>query len=289
MTLVWLLTAAGAPAFAQDPHAGHHAPANETPSTSTDGQPAADLPVGDAAAPAPAADFMADRKFDAARMARAREILAEEHGGMRISTVMASLLEYTTTSDGSGYHWDAEAWYGGDRQRVGLKTEGEGRDVASLATGEVQALYSRAIGRYTDVHAGVRYEWEPDGRAHAVLAVESLMPYWFDVQASLFVSDRGDVSSRLEGSYDLQITQRWILQPRAELLFAAEDVPDAGIGSGLATAELGLRLRYEIRRELAPYVGVSLDRRLGRTADYARAAGDEPRETRYVLGVRAWF
>jgi copper resistance protein B len=253
--------------------------------------PTADsLPVGDAPAPPVVRDNLADRIYGAAKMDRARAILAEEHGGMTMSKVMANLAEYTTASHGDGgYRWDAEAWIGGDRHRAVFKTEGAGLASDGVADAEAQALYSRAIGRYTDVQAGIRYELRPEGRAHAAVALESLLPYWFKVHAALFVSDRGDVSSRLEGSYDFQITQRWILQPRAELLLSADDVPDAGIGSGLATAEVGLRLRYEIRREFAPYLGVSVDRRLGRTADYAHAGGDGARETRFVLGLRGWF
>jgi copper resistance protein B len=239
------------------------------------------LPVGDAAAPAVVSDSLADRVYDAAKMDRSRAILAEEHGGAAVSKVMGNLLEYTSASDGGGYRWDAEAWYGGDRQRFVFKTEGEGLRRTELGAADMQALYSRAIGRYTDVQAGARYELRPDGRAYATVAVESLLPFWFKVQAALFLSDRGDVSSRLEGHYDLRLTQRWILQPRAEISLAAQDVPD--------TAELGLRLRYEVRRELAPYVGVNFERRFGRTTDIPRTTGDDVRDISFLLGLRAWF
>ncbi len=115
------------------------------------------------------------------------------------------------------------------------------------------------------------------------------MPYWFEVEASLFLSDRGDFFGRLEGSHDLRLTQRLILQPRIELELAAQNVPDANIGSGLSSAEFGLRLRYDIRKEFAPYIGVNFEKNFGKTADFARAAGEENDDTTVVIGLRAWF
>ena len=116
-----------------------------------------------------------------------------------------------------------------------------------------------------------------------------MLPYWIAVEAALFVSTRGELLARAEGTYDLRLAQRVILQPRVELNFAAQDTPDTRTGSGLANAELGLRLRYEIRREFAPYIGVSYDRKLGRTADYARLNGEDVGGVAFVAGVAAWF
>jgi copper resistance protein B len=260
--------------------------ATDPASTPTTG---ASLPVGDAPAPATVRDSLADRVYGTAAMDRARAVLAEEHGGARVSKVMGDILEYTSAPDGGGYRWDAEAWYGGDRHRFVFKTEGDGARRAGLDAAEAQALYSRAAGRYTDLQAGARYEFEPDGRIYATLAVESLLPGWLKVQGALFVSDRGDAFARLEGNYDLRLTQRWILQPRAELSAAARDVPEHETGSGMSSVEIELRLRYEIRREFAPYIGISFERSLGRTADLVRAAGDDVEETAVVLGVRAFF
>jgi copper resistance protein B len=247
------------------------------------------LPVGDAPAPATVRDSLADHVYGTAAMERARAVLAEEHGGARISKVMGDILEFTSTPDGSGYRWDAEAWYGGDRHRIVFKTEGDGARREGLDAAEAQALYSRAVGRYTDLQAGARYELEPDGRIYATLAVESLLPGWLKVQGALFVSDRGDTFARLEGHHDLRLTQRLILQPRAELSAAAQDVPDHEIGSGMSSVECELRLRYEIRREFAPYIGVSFERSLGRTAALLRAAGGDVEETAFVVGIRAFF
>ncbi|HEU4516564.1 MAG TPA: copper resistance protein B [Steroidobacteraceae bacterium] len=263
------------PAFAQDPHAGHVMP---PPST-----------VGDAPPPAVIRDGAVDRFYGTAAMDRARAMLADEHGGAPTSKVMANIVEYAAVDEGSGYRWDLEAWYGGDIHRFVFKSEGEGVQGDGATRAEAQALYSRAIGRYTDVQAGVRYDFEPQGRAYATVAVESLLPYWIELEAAAFLSDRGDAFGRLEASHDLRFTQRLILQPRIELEIAAQDVPESGTGSGVSSAELGLRLRYDVRREFAPYIGVNFQKSFGETADFARAAGEDEEETSFVVGLRAWF
>ena len=140
------------------------------------------------------------------------------------------------------------------------------------------------------MQAGVRHDFKPGpARTYAAIGFEGIAPYWFDVEGALFLSDKGDLLGRLEGYYDQRVTQRLILQPRVELNFAAQDVPANGIGSGLSDAELGLRLRYEIKREFAPYVGISWERKIGGSARFARAAGDRVQSTSLVLGIRAWF
>ena len=126
-------------------------------------------------------------------------------------------------------------------------------------------------------------------RTYATVGFEGLAPYWFEVEGALFLSDKGDLLARAEAYYDQRITQRLILQPRAELNFAAQDDRRRGVGSGISDLELGLRLRYELAREFAPYVGVSWDRKLGDTARFARAAGEGASDTSLVAGVRFWF
>lgn len=276
------------PAASKDTHAGHSMPRDGEDSA----EPlltAAAQPVGKTPPPPVIIDNAADRVYGLTPMGRARGVLADEHGGDLISKVMGNILEYTSASEGDGYRWDVEAWYGGDEHRFVFKTEGEGSQRDEVETAEMQALYSRAVGRFTDVQAGVRYDLEPDGRAFATVAVESLLPYWFELETALFVSERGDVFGRFEGSYDLRLTQRLILQPRVELELAAQRVLEDRIGSGFSSAELGLRLRYDVRREFAPYIGVSLERVFGRTANFARLAGEEVQDTTFVAGLRAWF
>ena len=126
-------------------------------------------------------------------------------------------------------------------------------------------------------------------RTYATIGVEGLAPYWFEIDAAAFLSTEGELTARVGAYYDQRVTQRLILQPRVELDLAAQDVPAAGIGAGLNEAELGLRLRYEIAREFAPYVGVSWRRKTGRSADYARASGEDAGGAALVLGIRAWF
>ncbi|WP_374516184.1 copper resistance protein B, partial [Brevundimonas sp.] len=116
-----------------------------------------------------------------------------------------------------------------------------------------------------------------------------LAPHWWEVDAAAFLSTEGDLTARVEAEYDQRLTQRLILQPRFEVDLSASDIPELGLGSGLTSVEAGLRLRYEFRREFAPYVGVEWSRALGDTADLVEAAGGDPEETRFVLGLRAWF
>ena len=151
------------------------------------------------------------------------------------------------------------------------------------------ALWSRAIAPFFDFQAGVRQDLTGPERTHAVIGIQGLMPYRFEVDAAAFVSTKGDVTARIEGELDQRITQRLILQPRAELALSAQDIPELGIGAGLDRIEAGLRLRYEFAREFAPYVGVSQEWRIGDSADFARAAGEDPSVTNYVVGVRFWF
>ncbi|MDR6787245.1 copper resistance protein B [Sphingomonas sp. BE138] len=241
------------------------------------------LPPGDAPAPAPVAPTYADRFWGADAMAPARARLRHEHGGMTFSQVMLNIAEYQPRRGADGYRWDVEAWFGGDVDRLVIKSEGDGR-IGDRATGEVQALYSRAIGPYFNLQGGVRQEVGTD-RRYAVAGIEGLAPYWFDVEATAFLSDRGDMLARIEGYYDQRITQRLILQPRAELNLSAQDVPRDRIGAGLVDAELGVRLRYEIRREFAPYVGIAWERAFGDTRTY-RGRGDG---ATLAIGVRTWF
>jgi copper resistance protein B len=222
-------------------------------------------------------------------MAVARVQLQREHGAATTWKVMANLAEYQARAGADGYRWDGQAWFGGDIHRLVLKSEGEGTRGEGVEAAELQALYSRAVGVYTDVQVGIRQDFEPRARTYATIGFETLLPYWFDLEGAAFLSNKGELLARLEGLYDLRLTNRLILQPRAELNFAAQDTAATRTGSGLTNAELGLRLRYEIRREFAPYVGISWDRKLGGTADYARANGGDVEATSLVVGVRAFF
>ncbi|MHA3841451.1 copper resistance protein B [Sphingomonas aestuarii] len=247
------------------------------------------LPAGDAPAPAAPEPNYADRVWGRDAMSVARSELRREHGGGTFSQVMIDIAELQIRDGKEGYRWEGEGWFGGDINRLVVKTEGEGTFGEPIEGAEVQALYSRAIGPYFNLQGGVRHDFEPKARSYAVFGVEGLAPYWFEVEAHGFVSTQGDVLGTVAASYDQRITQRLILQPRAEFNLAAQDVPESGIGAGFSDAELDLRLRYEIAREFAPYVGISYSAKFGRTADFARAAGEGASSTSLVFGIRAWF
>ncbi|HEY8518934.1 MAG TPA: copper resistance protein B [Gammaproteobacteria bacterium] len=278
--LVVLLAAAASPAFAQ--HAGREpaAPDHE-PATHGAGPPPAAL-----SGPTHAADTI----FDTERMAAARALLRAEHGALRTHLVLADRLETVALDGGERYRWDLQGWYGGDYHKVWLKSEGEGASGDNPQTVEVQALWSRAVMPFFDFQAGVRRDARPSPeRTHLVLGMQGLLPGRLAIEGAAFIAEGGDVSARFEGEYDVRITQRLVLQPRVELDFAAQTRPELGVGSGLSAVDAGLRLRYEVRRELAPYLGLLWTRKVGTTADLARAAGEDPREAGIVLGVRAWF
>jgi len=247
-------------------------------------------PVGNAPPPpAPRVDA-ADAIFGADAMAPVRARLYAEHGGGSISRIMLDQAEVRVGSGETTYSWDGEARFGGDIDKLVIKSEGEGAFGGAFDRGEGQLLWSRAIGPYFDLQTGLRQDVGPGpSPTYAVLGVEGLAPYWFDVEAALFLSDKGDVTTRIEGSYDQRITQRLILQPSAELNFALQDVREQGIGAGLSSAELGLRLRYEIAREFAPYLGYVWEGKIGRSAQLARAVGNDPSRSSVVAGVRFWF
>ncbi len=248
------------------------------------------LPAGNAPAPPVPMDHYADRQFPASEMERSRHDLMREQGGRAFSQVMFNLAEVQIRNGKDGYRWDGEGWFGGDINRLTIKSEGEGVFRSGVEAAEVQALYSRAIGPYINIQTGVRHDFQSSPtRTYATVGFEGLAPYWFEVEGALFLSNKGDLLGRLEGYYDQRITQRLILQPRIELNLSAQDVPENRLGAGLTDAELGLRLRYDISRQFAPYVGVSYDAKTGRTAHFARADGKKPTSTSLVAGVRFWF
>ena len=198
-------------------------------------------------------------------------------------------LEYQDADDGSTLAWDASGWIGGDINRVWFRSEGE-RTGGVTEDAELQLLYGRSIGPWWDVVAGVRQDFKPESpQTWAALGVQGMALYAFEIEATAFVGENGQTAARLESEYDILLTNRLILQPTAEVNFYGKNDPERGVGSGLANTELGLRLRYEIVRQFAPYVGVSWSRSYGETADIVRQDGSDADEARFVLGIRAWF
>ena len=170
-----------------------------------------------------------------------------------------------------------------------IRTEGEQRG-GDTERAELQLLWSHTVTRWWNLVTGARMDFQPTpSRTWAAFGVEGIAPYRFDIEATGIRRDGGNSAARVEATYELLITQRWILEPRLELEWYGQDEPALGLASGLARSEGGLRLRYEIRREVAPYVGVVSERRYGGSADLARAAGGDPRDTRFVAGIRLRF
>ncbi len=248
------------------------------------------LEPGNDSAPRPVPADYADRIWGREAMADARGALHREHGGGRFSRVMLDLAEIRFAGREESYKFEGDAWFGGDIDRLAIKAQGKGRSTGPLHDLELKALYSRAIDPYFNLQAGIRHDIRPDpSRTYAVIGIEGLAPYWFEVDGYAYLSTKGELRASISGEYDQRLTQRLILQPRLELGFSAQDILDIGIGAGFTDAEIGLRLRYEIAREFAPYIGVVHERRFGNTAALARAADKSPSNTSLVVGVRAWF
>jgi copper resistance protein B len=270
-----------APALAQ--HEGHRM---QMPTA-----PAAPAPSPGPPPLAPGDENAADRYYDPVLMALKRSTeLTEMHGGFSGSMILLDQFEVHSREGRDGYKWDGQGWYGGDVNRLWVKSEGEGDFGNKPEQAEVQALYSRAIGPFFNFQAGVRHDFRPDpDRTHLVVGVEGLARYWFEVDGALFLSNKGELTARLEAEYDQRITNRLFLQPAVEFNLSAQDAPAIGLGAGLSSIEAGLRLRYEIVPEVAPYVGVEYERKLGGSARFARLRGDDPGGWNLVAGVRLWF
>lgn len=231
----------------------------------------------------------ADAIWGREAMQPARDELYNEHGNMQLFWFQGDRLEYRAREGDDGYLWDVQGYYGGDLNKFWFKSEGEGSFGEPLESAEIQALYSRAIAPFFDLQAGVRQDLTGPDRTHAVVGIQGLAPYMFEIDAAAFLSNKGDLTARIEAEYDQRITQRLILQPRAEVNLSAQDIPELGIGSGIDNLELGLRLRYEIAREFAPYIGIEQEWKLGGSRDFARLAGEDASVTNFVVGVRFWF
>ncbi|MBX7496913.1 copper resistance protein B [Qipengyuania sp. 6B39] len=231
----------------------------------------------------------ADAIWGAEAMRASRAALKDNHGGQSLVWFQGDRLEYRARDGADGYLWDVQGWYGGDIDKFWFKSEGEGAFGEDVEDAEVQGLWSHAIGPWWDLQAGVRQDLTGPERTHAVIGLQGLAPYLFEIDAAAFVSTKGDVTARIEAELDQRITQRLILQPRVEVALSAQDIPELGVGAGLDHLEAGLRLRYEIVPEFAPYIGVDQEWKVGQSADYARLDGEDTATTSFVAGVRFWF
>jgi copper resistance protein B len=203
--------------------------------------------------------------------------------------VLFDQLEWQTGHGGRAASWDARGWVGTDRDRFWFRTEGQGEG-GRLDEVQAHLLYGRAIARWWEVVAGVRQDVRPGSpQTWAAVGLQGLAPYRVEVEATAYIGASGRTHVRLETEYELLLTNRLILQPLVEVEIFGKSDPERRIGAGLSSADLGFRLRYEIRREIAPYVGVVWNRKFFGTADYARQAGEAVGGARLVLGARLWL
>lgn len=183
----------------------------------------------------------------------------------------------------------ALAWVGKDINKVFFKYRTEFTDDETESS-EIQALYSRAITANWDLQAGFRQDFTPNPDEQWIaLGLYGVSPYFFEVDSSIFIADEGQIGLRLEAEYEAMLTQKWVLSPEIEVNFYAEEDQERGYGDGLSNIELGLRLRYEVNRQFAPYIGINWEKQIGDAADFARNEGENSSETSFVIGLNTWF
>lgn len=206
-----------------------------------------------------------------------------------LTKVLIDQLEVRDADDTNPWVLDGQAWVGKDLQKLWFKAEVERVD-SEIEEAELQALYSQAIAPFWDVQFGLRQDFQPTpSRSWGVIGLQGLAPYFFEVDTALFIGESGRTAFRLEAEYELLFTQRLILTPEIEVNLYGQNDIDLGIGSGLSDIEAGLRLRYEIRREFAPYIGVNWNKSFGNTAKFARNEGNDTNDFQWVIGLRTWF
>ena len=290
-----LLLLAGSPPSARAQHEPHHPP-----------KPAAADPKPGAAAEQtpkpPAVDHSQHRTStselppfippvtEEARKAAFPDVAGHAvHDRALHSFVLFDQLEWQAVAAGAGVAVDTKGWVGGDRDRLWFRAEAdtEGDEVGEAAA---HLLYGRQVSRWWDVVGGVRQDVRPGpARTWAAFGIQGLAPYWFEVELTGYAGAGGRTHLRGEVEYELLLTNRLVLQPRVEVDAFGKADPERGIGAGLSTMDAGFRLRYEFRRELAPYVGVVWKKAFGKTAEFADAAGERSGGARFVAGVRLWF
>jgi len=234
---------------------------------------------------------LANEYYDPGEMDEARKELLHEGGAQSTFSYIGDRLE--TQFDGKGNEvllWDSDLWFGQALNKLYFKSEGEySWGDNEIEDGEIQALYSRGISTFFDVQAGVRYDFEPGGRTHAVIGLQGFAPYMFEVDAALFLSSDGDLTARIEAEHEQMLTQRLIIQPRVEVAFAAQNNAAFSEGEGLSSLDLGVRLRYEIDRKFAPYIGVEWQTAFGNTENFIKADGGDSNKIVGLVGIRTWF
>jgi copper resistance protein B len=206
----------------------------------------------------------------------------------RTFTMVRTEIDWAGRDGEDVVNWEGDAWIGGDRNRLWIKTGGE-IEAGDTHAAEVEALWSRAVGTFWDVQVGLRQDVAPTATTYLVAGLHGLAPYQFESETFAYLSEDGTLSARFEQGIELHVTQDLILEPEFELEASAADVAERGVGAGLTEVGVSAQLRYEITRKFAPYVEVAYERRLGETAALARSDGDRVDETLVKVGLRTWF
>lgn len=212
-----------------------------------------------------------------------------DHGGGIYTYLLFNRLEAWDADPGTGQAWEARGWVGTDMHKLRLRSEGE-RVRGHTESADIEVLYGHPVSRWWDVVAGVRHDIAPGAdQDFAAIGVTGMAPYKFEIEATAYIGTSGQTAARVEAEYELLLTNRLILQPLVEAQWHGKDDASRGIGSGLGKIEAGLRLRYEVTRKFAPYIGLVHERSFGGTADLRRDEGEPTEDTRVIAGVRLWF
>ncbi len=213
------------------------------------------------------------------------------HDNELFTRFIGDRIEYQSREGDAALLWDVQAWAGFDYNKLWFKSEGSWLvDEEKVEEAEAELLYSRNISSFWDLQLGIRHDFKPDpDRTFAAFGIQGLAPYWFESEATAYLSEDGDLSAVVEVEYDMLLSQRLILQPRFETLVALQEVEEYGVGQGINFIEMGLRLRYHFTREFAPYIGVSWNRKLFEAEDLAEAEGEDTDTLSFVAGLRIWL
>ncbi len=271
-------------------HSAHGTPAGAAQHSPTqhDGMDHGSMTHPPVTAPSPAASVPPLSDADRAAAFPDLPPHAMHQGGSNF-LFLADQLEWQDADEGSALAWDISGWYGGDIDRLAFRSEGERTD-GHTEEAELQLLWSHAIGPWWETVAGVRQDFKPGSpQTWAAFGVQGMPLFGLETEATAFLGEGGQSALRLEAEYDILLTQRWVLQPTAEINLHGRNDEARGVGSGLSDAGFGLRLRYEINRQFAPYIGVTWNRAYGNTADLLRDEDEDVSDTRLVAGIRFWF
>lgn len=206
-----------------------------------------------------------------------------------VTKVMIDQLETRIVDGDDPTVLEATAWIGKDLNKFVIKADIEQVNGVTHEQ-EFQALYSRAVDPYWNFEIGIRQDQKPTpSKNWFAIGFEGVAPYWFEIDTALFIGESEQIGFRFAAEYEWMITQRWVLSPEVEFNLHSKDDVVTGVGSGLSDSQIGLRLRYEVKREFAPYIGLNWNNKYGKTATFARNEGESVSSTQIVAGIRAWF